>query len=402
MVTIGRVALVAALTLGAALPAAGQIDSTTRRGVKDPRVAAWQAAVRTHVQAKIDEPLTTVAAWPTDAFDRVLKVVLPDEDAAFLARALVLHTDIALAQRTLPETPPPSGGPVAVVVIDGQRTRTVTRSPHWAVARRIAAELVKQSGPDPAAIVAAWYRASCALMQEWGDLDTLEAQLEAGVALFGRDPVLALQRGTLHQAFGDARLADYARERRALTAMRRNGIGTVASIGGRNASRPDASASGLSASRAELNVAEREFRRALALDPTLHEARIRLAHVLSQLGNDRQAVEVVQPAAEADLPPFSAFYAAMILGRSQEHLGRFAEAGAAYDRAAAHTGGAQSAEIGRSRVALAQGRPAEALTIVTAVTAQGVSPRDDPWTVYFRFHDPDAETLMLAWRERVK
>ena len=110
------------------------------------------------------------------------------------------------------------------------------------------------------------------------------------------------------------------------------------------------------AARVELGVAGRELRRAMTLDPTLHEARIRLAHVLSRLGDDRQAVEVVRPALEAPLAPFSEFYAALILGRSEEQLGRFDEAGVAYARAAARFPGAQSAEIGRSRVALAQGR----------------------------------------------
>ena len=114
-------------------------------------------------------------------------------------------------------------------------------------------------------------------------------------------------------------------------------------------------------------VAERELRRALTLDPTLHEARIRLAHVLSRLGDDRQAVGVVRPALEAPLPPFLEFYAALILGRSEEQLGRFDEAGVAYARAAARFPGAQSAEIGRSRVALAQGRAADALKILVDV-----------------------------------
>ena len=110
----------------------------------------------------------------------------------------------------------------------------------------------------------------------------------------------------------------------------------------------------------------------MTLDPTLHEARIRLAHVLSRLGDDREAVEVVRPALEAPLAPFSEFYAALILGRSEEQLGRFDEAGVAYARAAARFPGAQSAEIGRSRVALAQGRAADALKILVDVVGPDV------------------------------
>ncbi len=142
---------------------------------------------------------------------------------------------------------------------------------------------------------------------------------------------------------------------------------------------PTATARLSNATRVELGVAERELRRALTLDPTLHEARIRLAHVLSRLGDDRQAVEVVRPALEAPLPPFSEFYAALILGRSEEQLGRFAEAGAAYARAAARFPGAQSAEIGRSRVALAQGRAADALKILVDVVGPYSTEQPDPW-----------------------
>ena len=132
--------------------------------------------------------------------------------------------------------------------------------------------------------------------------------------------------------------------------------------------------------------------------PTLHEARIRLAHVLSRLGDDWEAVEVVRPALEAPLPPFSEFYAALILGRSEEQLGRFDEAGVAYARAAARFPGAQSAEIGRSRVALAQGRAADALKSSSTSSAR-MRPAAGSLAVYYRQHYPDADTLLEAWRE---
>ena len=151
------------------------------------------------------------------------------------------------------------------------------------------------------------------------------------------------------------------------------------------------------ATRVELGIAERELRRALTLDPTLHEARIRLAHVLSRLGDDRQAVEVVRPALDAPLPPFSEFYAAMILGRSEEQLGRFDEASVAYARAAARFPGSQLAAIGRSRVALAQvGRPTRCTSLSTS--SARIRPSSCIPCPGYRQHDPDAETLLKAWR----
>ena len=200
-------------------------------------------------------------------------------------------------------------------------------------------------------------------MQQWRDLDLLGMHLEAGQKLFVDDPVLALYQGTLRQAFGDPRLYDYLRKRGSTEGLGNPPLASRhgALSGSSPARRGPMPTAVPAAARVELGVAGRELRRAVTLDPTLHEARIRLAHVLSRLGDDWKAVEVVRPALEAPLPPFSEFYAALILGRSEEQLGRFDEAGVAYARAAARFPGAQSAEIGRSRVALAQGRAADAL-----------------------------------------
>jgi len=216
------------------------------------------------------------------------------------------------------------------------------------------------------------------------------------------DPVLALYQGTLRQVFADPRLYDYLRKRRSTDGLgqvplaSRDGASTESSI------RFGPTPTGVpNATRVELGVARRELRRALTLDPTLHEARIRLAHVLSRLGDDRQAVEVVGPALEAPLPPFLEFYAALILGRSEEQLGHFAEAGVAYARAAARFPGAQSAEIGRSRVALAQGRAPDALKILVDVAGPSSTEEQDPWSHYWQ-HVPDADTLLAAWRADLK
>src|SRR4051812_15679552 len=215
-------------------------------------------------------------------------------------------------------------------------------------------------------------------MQQWGDCDLLGSHLEAAQALFADDPVLALYQGTLRQTLGDPRLHDFLRKGGSI-----DGLGR-APLASRAGPAPSGPARLPKATRIELGIAERELRRALTLDPTLLEARIRLAHVLSALGDDRQAVEVVRPALEAPLPPFSEFYAALILARSEEHLGRFDEAGVAYARAAARFPGAQSAEIGRSRVAITQGRAADAPKILVDAIGPYSTEQPDPWLSYYR------------------
>jgi tetratricopeptide (TPR) repeat protein len=357
-------------------------------------VDQWTTAVRTHVAGTIDEPVKTIASWPSERFTLVLRLVSRTPDAArTLMFGLSLHTDIAIAERYRP-----IDRPDAVVLVDGQVTHYIGRSAHWQIARQIAADLAARPGEGPR--VAAWYRATAALMQEWRALDLLGMHLEAGQTLFVDDPVLALYQGTLRQVFGDPRLYDYLRKRGSTEGL---GSPPLASRHGATGSSSDGlgPVPSAHATRVELGVARRELRRAVRLDPTLHEARIRLAHVLSRLGDDREAVEVVRPALEAPLAPFSEFYAALILGRSEEQLGRFDEAGVAYARAAARFPGAPSAEIGRSRVALAQGRAPDALKILVDVVGPDATEQSDPWLSYWQ-HDPDADTLLEAWRAGLK
>jgi hypothetical protein len=425
VVVMRSLALVALLALPPSVAAAGQTPSRPEKEKKTAEVTvafaaklveAWTTAVRTHVAGTIDEPLKTVASWKPEYVTMVVRLVsgrlnrqpgarerlLRTVDAAgvpadaaeltrTLARGLSLHTDIAIVERNT-DAPPDSLS--AVVLVDGQVTRYVRRSAHWAIARQIAADVAPQPGYGPR--VAEWYRATAGLMQEWGDCDLAGPHLETGQALFPDDPVLALYQGTLRQTFGDPRLSEYLQKRRSTEGL---GRAPVASRSGPPATGP---ARLSNVTKVELGIARRELQRAVTLDPALHEARIRLAHVLSELGNDREAADVVRPALEAELPPFLEFYAALILGRSEEQLGRFDEAGVAYTRAAARFPGAESAEVGRSRVALAQGRAPDALKILVDAIGPYSTEQPDPWLDYLKRHDPDSDTLLKAWRAGVK
>jgi tetratricopeptide (TPR) repeat protein len=421
MVAMRHLGAAVVLALLPALVAAGQTAPPTEKpkatlhvtsAFAAMRVAEWTTAVRTHAAGTVDEPLRTVASWKREHIALVVRLVVErvhrllevrDEGRDFvytqevaeltgtLLRGLSLHTDIAIAERN---SQAPAGRSGAVILVDGQQTGVLQRSAHWPIARQIAAELSTRPAERPRVIE--WYRATAALMQQWGDCDLLGPHLEGGQALFADDPVLALYQGTLRQTMGDPRLHEYVRKRGSA-----EGYGN-APLASRNGPVPTAASRLPIRTRVELGIAERELRRALTLDPTLHEARVRLAHVLSVLGDHRQAAEVVRPALDAALPPFTEFYAAVILGRSVEQLGRFEEAGAAYARAATRFPGAQSAEIGRSRVELAQGRAADTLKILVDVVGPYSTEQPDPWLDYLKRHDPDAGTLLRAWRTDLK
>ncbi len=390
--------------IAVALLAVARPGAQERTPLATPDAETWLTAVRQHEAGTADGPVENVGAWSLENLDAVLREALPVAPPAMLARALSLHTDIAIAERAALETQAPELGS-AIILLDGRQSRTIRRSTHWAIGVRIARTLAAR--PDGQTPAAEWFRATVALLQLWGDLDVAGPHLDAGEELFRRDPWLALYRGTLHQTFADPRLQTFARGRRAAWSRARAQLqvaGPAAGrIGGRVLVTGAADAPGLPHdATTELQAAERAFRRALALDPALHEARIRLGHVLCELGEDRQAVAMLAPALEAPLAPFAAFYAAMALARAHEHLGHYADAGIAYDGAAARFPGAQSAEIGRSRVALAQGQAAEALAGIVAVVGPGTSARPDPWPSYFRLHDAAAETQLRDWRRGLR
>jgi hypothetical protein len=153
----------------------------------------------------------------------------------------------------------------------------------------------------------------------------------------------------------------------------------------------------------ELALAERDLRRALASDPTLVEARIRLAHVLSALNRKAEAAALARTVDDATLPPFLAYYGAMVLGRAEADLGRHAEARRAFERAARLLPAAQSPQIALSRLAVAEGHGADAITALIA-TSGPTAKADaiDPWWSYFRLHAPDAKAQLAAFRERVR
>ena len=404
MATLHRVgtALVAFMVM--AIPSAAQSPSETL-------MLDWLALVRSHEAGTMDDASASASELSPDQIDIFLPRALESIDVPTLKRALSMHTDIALAQQaTLAR--PAVGSRTAVVLLDGLAIDDIPRAQPWRICWKLATGLATRRDQGPA--IAAWFRATGAVLQQLGDCDLLAYHLDAGLSLFARDAVIALYAGTLHQTFADARVQAFIARRQAAPTMP-SGISPLAQskwaafeqarrdldrrmrVGRDAATRNEPQAADI-----ELGLARDFFRRALQLDPSLHETRIRLAHVMSDLGNHEEAVATVKPALATTLGPFLEFYAAVILGRSEEHLGHYAAAGEAYARAAARFPGAQSAELGRSRIALTQGRADDAVAIAVGVVGPESPEHADPWSSYFRVHDPDAGALLAAWREGAK
>jgi tetratricopeptide (TPR) repeat protein len=357
------------------------------------RTAEWEGAARTHISGQFDGPAESVAHWSPDltrvVVDRAIRQRAarrtPGEIAdgrTVLATGLILHTDIALAERTR-ETGTTTGA-FALTLLDARPLTARRFSIHWGLASRLAAALAKD--PAEAPIARAWYRAIGALYQQWADLGQLGAHLAAGAELFPNEPVLLLYKGTLHQGYADARVQSYVTTFNGQLGMPNRSPRTL-SI------RPPAT---------ELGNAERALRQALAIDPSLVEAEIRLAHVLHARGKSTEAGALARQALAVPLGGFLEYYGPMVLGRIEDGLGHLTEAREAFARAAARYPDAQSAQVALSHVALLEGRAAEGVERAARALGSEAQASVDPWAWYFRLHEPDARRLLAELRTLAK
>jgi hypothetical protein len=372
----------------------------------------WLAAARAHTPGERDASLTTLRRWSRDAtFAAIDAAGRGDTDVRVLARGLILHTDIAILERA-------SGAGAAagvgrsVRLLDAESVGSLRRTCQWDAGRRLATMLAKR--PQGAPIARLWFRAVAALFQQWGDLGAVRVHLEQAADLFPDDPVLTLYRGALHQAYADPRIQAYmARVRRGdWLRMPTEGGGLYRDAAGNLRDAGEGASENstnlplmttIKETGIELGWAEGALRRAIQLDPSLAEARIRLAHVVGARGNSTEAAALAREALAKPLPPFLAYYGATVLGRHAERLGDAAEAKAAYDRALALFPYGQAARVGTSRVALNAGRRDEAVASILDGSGPDAPPdREDPWAWYYRLHEPQATSLVLELRASVR
>ena len=133
--------------------------------------------------------------------------------------------------------------------------------------------------------------------------------------------------------------------------------------------------------------AEQAFRRALALDPTMAEARVRLGRVLwfVDRGDEAEAEleRAVREATAANAPAL-VYLADLFLGELNEDREQFADARAAYERAARALPSGQVARLALGRLLVATGRDAEGWSM----TATALNPEawartaPDPWRTF--------------------
>ena len=137
----------------------------------------------------------------------------------------------------------------------------------------------------------------------------------------------------------------------------------------------------------EAAKAERAFRRALALDPTVVEARVRLGRVLWFLDRreeaERELTEAQREATGANAAPM-AYLAALFLGQLYEETGRLDAAREVYEKALSVYPTGQAARLALGRLLVATGREADGWTTTALALEPPAWDRHppDPWTFY--------------------
>jgi len=273
-------------------------------------------------------------------------------------RATILHTDVARLATRQPAAASGLRAPVPGVVYfyDGELLGVDRSGDHWDFARRLLDRARPAQTRDPDVLL--WYRASLSWML--GAQQLQWPHFERAQQLYPEDPDLLYLRGYLHETFASPRVQNVAR--------------AITSAGSRTRVR---------APRTELREAESYFRRALAGNPALTDARLRLGRVLALLGNDADAVRELRTVLDATSDPVLLYCAHLFLGSALESLDRRDEARDAYTRASSYFANADAPRLALSQLAVRSGNAAEAHTRLDAILARrGGSDQDDPWWTY--------------------
>jgi tetratricopeptide (TPR) repeat protein len=310
------------------------------------------------------------------------------DDNYVLRRGALLHSDIAMLQphgAVEPFAPSaqllPGPNTWRVDMSDGRGLDIGMSEVHWDIAR-LALDNVKgddprKPAPERDAMVRAWYIATAAWMQFNEDHDTLH--LTRARDLFANDPAILFLSGSQRETYAGPEIQAATRSVTLPTGL------TIA----------------VESERGELRRAESFFRRAVALQPDMGEAHLRLGRVLGQLGRHQEAAAEIEQALTLVDDEALRYYGELFAGAEEEALGRFDAARAAYERASALFPLAQSPFIALSELAHRRGdRPAAvaAMAKVFALPAAVDGARDDPWWRYHVAQARNADQLLDAVR----
>lgn len=352
------------------------------------------------------DTVTTRSALDTNVVTLAREVLQNPGAAVFLERAAILHADALIFARKFPrivdDAPPPQprarepgatprGEPsppllynhVLTMSRDGEVIGDAKADWNLPFARsllEVLLRLPKASAGSPSAFVSQWYHALAAFLFAHGKYADAQTHLEAGVRVLPNDPQVFFDRGIQAETFGlpiyQVVLDDPAY---------RWGGGGIPAEGKTN------------------QEAERSYRRAVALDPSFVEARVRLARLLERRGQVDEAAAEIASALAANPTGVPGYYARIVAGRIASTRGRYDEALRHYRAALQLFAQAESALLGVSHAALMLADVPEALKPLAGMDKREDVLTSDPWWDYELGAGRDSEALLAAlWARAIK
>jgi hypothetical protein len=264
------------------------------------------------------------------------------------------------------------------VTRDGELISRVQSTWHLPFARYLLDLVGTNEAPDP--FVAAWYHATNAELFYRAAYGDMTSHLDHAARILPNHPLLLFDRGCYAEVLGLPVLQVLVPPPAAALV-----VGAPTGI-------PPASSTNA--------AAERLYRRALAVDPSLVEARVRLARLLIVRERYQEAEAVIAVAAADPPPGILGFYTHLFGGRVRQSLGRLDEAAAHYRAARQLFPSAQSALVAASQLALVRADVASALEPIAQLGGDS-SDTADPWWQYDYCAGRDAEPLLQALWEGV-
>jgi tetratricopeptide (TPR) repeat protein len=328
---------------------------------------------------------------------------------AFLKRAAVLHSDVAVQNRVddaKPDDPGadvPSRDPAPPLLSrrrlfldkDGEILGHVVSDWNWPFARSLLDLLFPRPADDP--FVRTWYHATTAFMLKLGLYGEVAPHLARAGDVLPDDPLVLFDRASYAEIQGlpvvQVLLSDDdVFELRAKTQGR---------IPPRTSSQ-GASNLGIPLAEVTNSEAERLYRRALRADATLVEARVRLGRLLYERQRHEEAAAELAIALAAKPEGLVAFYARLFAGRAAQARGKIEDAVAHYQEAGALFPWAQSALLAQSQAALLAADTAGATEPIQRLEQLAVplAKRQDPWWIYHFAAGRDSDVLLRAmWKQ---
>jgi tetratricopeptide (TPR) repeat protein len=258
-----------------------------------------------------------------------------------------------------------------------------------AAARLVPAAADAPGSPRCADVSSRMFLLVALALEENLDVETAHEVARAGLRRFEEDPELLTVLGTTLEAGPAMRRYDPPPgSRQRPSDLHRDVVQSgyaVEGAGSRGEWRPFPTGG--------LAGAEAAFRRALAADPLLFEARLRLGHVRLLRGQAKEAVAELQRVAAEDGSLRRRYLAGLFEARAHETQGDVEAAARAYRAAVAVEPEGQSAWIGLGRALDLLGRQEEAEDAFAAALGSRRK-RGDPWWSYSRGDFDRLKTLL--------